>query len=490
MNPAQDKPDTPTERAFQADEIHRIMAGLVLAIFVAAVDGTLISVALLPIGKDLGMLEQLPWVMSGYLAASAVATPIYGKLSDLYGRKPLMLGSLLGFALTSLGSALSPSMPILIGMRILQGLTGGAVIAMAQAIIADVVPLRERGRYQGWLAATFASAALAGPVIGGLVTGALGWRAVFALLVPLTLFATWQVSRVLVLIPTRRQHRPIDWPGALWLALALSSLMSLLTLLGQGKPPSDTACLTLALAFLITSALCVLQEKRAPEPILPPEVLAMRGVWVPCVNVVCIFFTIIGLSTVLPIALQTAAGQSVDQAALRMLPLTLGIPCGAFIAGRWTYRTGASRRIILTGLITVLVGLTAMAFAPLAALWPLAFAMALLGVGSGMAMVTSLVVAQASVVGRHIGVTTAVVACARTVGSAIGVSMLAAVLFITLRDLAPMEHDLRRLLEVVPPAKSGEAFQAVIGVTWVVTLLALLTMLAAGRNIGAGLRDA
>lgn len=208
------------------------MAGLVLAIFVAAVDGTLISVALLPIGKDLGMLEQLPWVMSGYLAASAVATPIYGKLSDLYGRKPLMLGSLLGFALTSLGSALAPSMPVLIGMRILLGLTGGAVIAMAQAIIADVVPLRERGRYQGWLAATFASSALAGPVIGGLVTGALGWRAVFALLVPLTLFATWQVSRVLAIIPTRRQRQPIDWPGALWLALALSSLMSLLTLLG------------------------------------------------------------------------------------------------------------------------------------------------------------------------------------------------------------------------------------------------------------------
>lgn len=160
----------------------------------------------------------------------------------------------------------------------------------------------------------------------------------------------------------------------------------------------------------------------------------MRGVWVACVNVVCIFFTIIGLSTVLPIALQTAAGQSVDQAALRMLPLTLGIPCGAFIAGRWTYRTGASLRIIFTGLINVLVALTAMAFAPLAALWPLALAMALLGVGSGMAMVTSLVVAQSSVAGRHIGVTTAVVACARTVGSAIGVSMLAAVLFSTLRQ--------------------------------------------------------
>lgn len=488
MNAAHDKPPASTERVFHENEIHRIMAGLVLAIFVAAVDGTLISVALLPIGKDLGMLEQLPWVMSGYLAASAVATPIYGKLSDLYGRKPLMLGSLLGFALTSLGSALAPSMPVLIGMRILQGLTGGAVIAMAQAIIADVVPLRERGRYQGWLAATFASSALAGPVIGGLVTGALGWRAVFALLVPLTLFATWQVSRVLTIIPTRRQRQPIDWPGALWLALALSSLMSLLTLLGQGRPPSDTACLTLAFTFLITAALCVLQEKRAPEPILPPEVLAMRGVWVACVNVVCIFFTIIGLSTVLPIALQTAAGQSVDQAALRMLPLTLGIPCGAFIAGRWTYRTGASRRIIFTGLINVLVALTAMAFAPLAALWPLALAMALLGVGSGMAMVTSLVVAQSSVAGRHIGVTTAVVACARTVGSAIGVSMLAAVLFSTLRDLAPLEHDLRRLLEVVPPAKSGEAFRVVIGVTWAVTLLALLTMLAAGRNIGAGLR--
>lgn len=492
MRPAPEEPPEASvpqaTPAFSEEQIGRVMAGLVLAIFVAAVDGTLISVALLPIGQDLGQVEQLPWVMSGYLAASAVATPIYGKLSDLYGRKPLMLGSLLGFALTSLGSALAPDMQVLIGMRILQGLTGGAVIAMAQAIIADVVPVRERGRYQGWLAATFASAALAGPVIGGLVTGALGWRAVFALLVPLTLLATWRVSAVLSLIPTHRQRRPIDWPGALWLAIALSSLMSLLTLLGQGKPPDNPAVLMLACACLIATVLGVVQERRAPEPILPPEVLALRGVWVPCVNVVCIFFTIIGLSTMLPIALQTAAGLGVDQAALRMLPLTLGIPCGAFIAGRWTYRTGASRRIIFIGLLLVLLALTGMASLPVTVLWSLALAMGLLGVGSGMVMVTSLVVAQSSVPGRHMGVTTAVVACARTVGSAVGVSILAAVLFVTLRELAPQEPDLRRLLEVVPPSAAGEAFRVVIGVAWGVSLLGLLTMLAAGRGIGAGLR--
>jgi len=464
------------------------MAGLVLAIFVAAVDGTLISVALLPIAKDLGRLEQLPWVMSGYLAASAVATPIYGKLSDLYGRKPLMMASLLGFALTSLGSALSPSMGVLIAMRILQGLTGGAIIAMAQAIIADVVPLRERGRYQGWLAATFASAALAGPVIGGLVSGSLGWRAVFALLVPLTLVASWQVAKVLALIPTQRQVRPIDWAGALWLALALGSIMSFLTLLGQGRALDDPFGLVLLGTFLVATVLCVVQEQRAAEPILPPEVLAERGVWVPCVNVLSIFFTIIGLSTILPIVLQTAAGLAVDQAALNMLPLTLGIPCGAFLAGRWNYRTGASRRIIYSGLLIVLLALLAMAATSMTTLWLLGGAMALLGLGSGMVMVTSLVVAQSSVASRHIGVTTAVVACARTVGSAIGVSMLAAALFVALRGFAPEERDLRRLLEMVPPAQTAEAFQVVVGVAGSATLVALFTMVLAGRNIGAGLR--
>jgi len=263
-----------SEVRFTEGQIHRIIAGLVLAIFVAAVDSTLVSVALLSIGKDLGHMEQLPWVMSGYLAASAVATPIYGKLSDLYGRRPLMLGSLLGFALTSLGSALAPSMAFLILMRILQGLTGGAVIAMAQATIADIVPARERGRYQGWLSATFASAAMLGPVLGGYLTGLFGWRMVFASMIPLTLLAIWRVAKVLRLLPVTTKQRPIDWLGAILLSVSLSSLMSFLTLTGQGHRLAEPTMLLLMGGFVVSTALCIAQERRAPEPIIPPSIVA------------------------------------------------------------------------------------------------------------------------------------------------------------------------------------------------------------------------
>ena len=477
------------EANFTERQIHRIIAGLVLAIFVAAIDSTLISVALLAIGKDLGHMDRLPWVMSGYFAASAVATPIYGKLSDLYGRRPLMLGSLLGFSLTSLGSALAPSMSFLIFMRVLQGLTGGALIALAQASIADIVPARERGRYQGWLSATFASAAMIGPVLGGYLTGLLGWRAVFACTIPLSLIAIWQVEKVMRLMPVRVRRRPIDWIGAVLLSLALTSLMSLLTLGGQGHRISEPMMLALMGSCALSAALCIAQERRAPEPIIPPAILSMRGVWVPCVNVTCLFFMLIGLSNMLPIVMQSGAAQSVDQAALRMLPLTLGIPCGAFLAGRWTYRTGASRRVIFTGLSIVLAMLAAMFFIPIYEVTTLLPVMGLLGLGSGMVMVTSLVIAQSSVSAEFTGLTTAVVACCRTVGSALGVSALAAVLFIALRDQAPQEHDLRRLLDIVSATQASEAFKMVMLMALAIAAIPLVTMLVAGRQIGAGLRS-
>jgi hypothetical protein len=307
-------------------------------------------------------------------------------------------------------------------------------------------------------------------------------------MVPLTLLAIWRVANVMRVLPVRGQRRPIDWLGAVFLSLALSSLMSLLTLFGQGHRMVESSMLMLLGGFFVSAVLCVAQERRAPEPLIPPAVIARRGVWVPCVNVSCIFFMLIGLSNMLPIAMQSGGAQTVDEAALRMLPLTLGIPCGAFLAGRWTYRTGASRRVIFTGLSLVLSMLSMMMLVPVHAIKPLLFIMGLLGLGSGMVMVTSLVVAQSSVPAQFTGITTAVLACCRTVGSAVGVSTLAAVLFIALRDQAPNEHDLRRLLDIVSTHEASQAFKAVIMMSLAIAAIPLLTMLVAGRDIGAGLR--
>jgi MFS family permease len=194
-------------------------------------------------------------------------------------------------------------MAFLILMRILQGLTGGAVIAMAQATIADIVPARERGRYQGWLSATFASAAMLGPVLGGYLTGLFGWRMVFASMVPLTLLAIWRVAKVLRLLPVTTKRRPNRLVGR-HLAQCLAIKPDELADPHRARTSPCRANNALTHGRLLRAPPFVLHKNAVPRTHHPPSILSRRGVWVPCVNVTCIFFMLIGLSNMLPIAMQ------------------------------------------------------------------------------------------------------------------------------------------------------------------------------------------
>jgi MFS family permease len=209
------RPASPPDLALSHEEISRIVLGLMLALFLAAVDQTLISMSLLSMGRDLGGIDLMPWVMSGYLVASTIATPIYGKLSDLYGRWPVMASALVLYFIASMLSAMAQTMPQLIACRVLQGISGGALIGLVQASIADVAPGAQRGRYQAYMSSVFATASIAGPVIGGFITEYLSWRAIFLINLPLGVAAYILARKALARLPSApRTPRPIDFAGA------------------------------------------------------------------------------------------------------------------------------------------------------------------------------------------------------------------------------------------------------------------------------------
>lgn len=414
-------------------EVTRVVLGLLLALFLAAIDQTIVSVALVSIGRDIGGFELAPWVVSGYLVASTVSTPIYGKLSDLYGRRPLLSVAIGIYMLAALLCALAQSMPQLVAFRFLQGLGGGGLIALSQATIADIVPGAQRGRYQGYLSGVFAVAAVAGPVLGGYLTYYVSWRAIFWQAVPLAIAAFLISRRAMRRLSARGERRPIDWPGALLLAAGLSALMIALTRIGQGHGWHSPS--TLSLAGLSAAALfaCAWRERVAPEPILPPDLFRNRTVLICYAISWLAFFLMVGNSVLLPIWMQSLGGAGPDDVALRMLPLTLGVPAGAFFAGRRMMRTGRYRSLVAWGAAACLLAATAIAFVPVDAVWLGAAVMGLFGLGLGLPMPSTLVAVQSAVPSRQIGIATAVSALFRTLGGAIGIAILTSVLFAQVR---------------------------------------------------------
>lgn len=407
----------------------RVVLGLLLAMLLAALDQTLVSVALVSIGRDLDGMALTPWVVSGFLVASTVATPIYGKLSDVFGRRRLLSVAILLTVGASVLCAFAQSMPQLIALRVLQGLGSGGLMVLVQSVVADVAPGPERGRFQGYLSGVFAFAAVAGPMLGGYLTHYLSWRAVFWLNLPLGVAALLAARRVLPgRDPARRAHR-IDYAGAVLLAAGLASLMIGLTRLGRGHALSEPASLALFGAAALLLLLTALQERRAPEPLMPPALLRHRTVVLCCAILGLQFFVLIGCTVMMPMAMQALTGAGPDAVALRMLPLTLGIPCGAFTGGRWLYARASIRPPVVASGLMAAAGVSFFAADPAAA-GLLQFAgMLMLGFGLGLSMAPALVAAQSAVAPREVGVATATVALFRTLGGAMGIAVLSSIVF-------------------------------------------------------------
>lgn len=428
-------PTGPT--TFSPADVRTIIIGLMLAILLGALDQTIVSVALPMMAADLQGVDLLAWVVSGYLIAVAVATPIYGKLGDLYGRRVILSSAITIFLLASIACAMAPSMPFLVGARILQGLGGGGLISVAQAIIADVVAPRERGRYQGYISAAFAVASVSGPLLGGFLTSYLSWRWVFWINLPLGAVAMIISRRALTRLPIPRIKRPVDYPGAAFMTAALTPLLVGITRVGQGAPWLDSLNQQLLGITVIAIILFLWQERRAIEPLLPLGVFRNSTVSLSCAIMFIAFILIISMSVLIPLRAQMLLDAQADAAALLLLPFSLGIPLGAYLGGRLSAYTGRYKYIQFFGALCVPLGLLGLVFIDVNAAGANLLCVGFIGGAIGVQLPTSTVAAQNAVAQRHIGIVTAIIVFCRSLGAAIGIAVLMAVLMATLHNLAP-----------------------------------------------------
>ena len=463
----------------------QVAFGLLLAIFLAAIDQTILAIALVTIARDLQGLDLMPWLVSGYLVAATVATPIYGKLSDLYGRRRPLLAAVAIYLIAGSCAVLAQSAPQLLVLRILQGLGAGGLMPLAHATIADIAPGVERGRYQGMLSGVFAFAAVAGPVIGGYLTHYISWRAIFVFNVLVAAGALLSVRRSLRLLPTGYggSERRIDYAGALLLGAGLATLMIALTRFGQGHGGGSTATLALLAASVVLFVACAWHERRAPEPIMPPALFRNRTMVLCCALLGLMFFDLVGMTVLLPISMQSVGGADTDEVALRMLPLTLSIPFGAFLSGRLMLGAATPRTLMIGGSGLALVMLAGVAMTGADSRIGLGILMFGLGIGIGAPLPAALVALQMAVSARQVGIATATSALFRTLGGAVGIAILTAVLFEQLRagSIAGARPAAAALLGSVAPSQVAEtyaAFRAAYAVAGLAALVALACALA------------
>jgi len=418
----------------QKPAIRSVLIALMLAIFLGALDQTIVAVSMPAISAQFKDVSLLAWVISGYMVAMTVAVPIYGKLGDLYGRRRLMLFGMGLFTLASLFCGLAQSMEQLVLARIFQGIGAGGMISVSQAIIGDIIAPRERGRYQGYFSSMYAAASVAGPVLGGVMTQYLSWRWVFLINLPLGLGA-WLVARHTLLgLPVPQRKPIIDYLGTLLLIIGLTALLLGITEVGQGHSWRSNEVLGLLGGALVALALFVGHERRTREPLLPMHLFTNRNAVLCWCTVFFTSFQAISLIVLMPLRFQSVTGAGADSAALHLLPLAMGLPMGAYFAGRMTSVTGRYKPMILTGALLTPIAILGMAFSPPQAVLLSSVFMLLNGIAGGMQFPTSLVGAQNSVEQRDIGVSTSTTNLFRSLGGAVGVALMSALLLALLQD--------------------------------------------------------
>lgn len=426
-------PPSSSASSLSQTDVRSVVTALMLAILLGALDQTIISVSLPQMASDLQGVSLLAWVVSGYLIAMAVATPIYGKLGDIYGRRVVLCSAIILFLIASVACAMAPSMPMLVAARILQGLGGGGLISVAQATIADVVAPRERGRYQAYISGAFAVASVSGPVLGGLLTTYLSWRWIFWINLPLgipALLISWRALAKLHKPSTKRQ---VDYMGAGLLTVGLTALLLSITRIGQGSHIMDTDILWMLTITLVSLGLYGRNALRATEPIIPLDLFRIRTVTISCLILFVAFIQLVSLTVLIPLELQMLTSLDADGAALRLIPLSVSVPFGAYVGGKLMTRSGKFKYIQLTGTLAIPFSVLWLStISPDAAL-PMSLCLTIIGIGIGLQLPTSTVAVQNAVPHRHVGIATGVSAFCRSLGSAMGIALLMAFLLMNLR---------------------------------------------------------
>ncbi|MFO1148824.1 MAG: MDR family MFS transporter [Alsobacter sp.] len=418
-------PSAPLQHA----EILRIIFGVMMAMFLSALDQTIIATALPTMGRDLGDFDLLPWVVTSYLLTGTAVTPLYGKISDIKGRRPTMLVGIALFVIGSIACALAPSMLALILARGLQGLGGGGLIALAQTIIGDIVAPKERARYQAYIAGVFVSSSLAGPVLGGFFAEHLHWSFIFWINVPIGLAAYLMTDRLLRRLPRHERPHALDFLGAILLMAATSLLMLALNWGGTRYAWGSGMILGLLAASAALWILFALRLGSAAEPLIPLNLFANPVVRNATLSALFGMGTFIGLSIYVPVYFETVLGLSAADSGLALAPFMVGTVAGATLAGRAMAHLTNYKRLPVFGLALAAVATLIIAlYVSSLPLWALEILLVGFSVGLGTLLPTTTVSVQNAVSLHQLGTATAGMNFFRSLAGALVVAAFGAIL--------------------------------------------------------------
>jgi EmrB/QacA subfamily drug resistance transporter len=447
-------------------QLVRIMAGLLLAQFVAALDSTIVGTALPTIARELGDFSLYPWIFSGYLLTSTTTVPIWGRLADVYGRRSVLLAGVAIFVGASLLCGLAPNMLALIIARTLQGIGAGCLLPVMLTIVGDIFPVAQRARLQGLFSSVWAISSVIGPLTGALFVSTIGWRWIFGINLPIG------VASVILLRRYREEREPggggIDPVGAIGLTIGIALL---LFGLGTGSTTAKPIWPVVA-ASVVVLAVSLLWERRSANPTVPLGLLR-NPVIGPIVLVALLFGVVMyGATAFVPLFVQGGLGRSAYEAGFALAPLTLGWPVGSTLAGRLFVRVGYQPLIVAGGL-AMTAGALMLALVNSSTAW-VGGAAAVLGLGMGLISTPTIIVIQSSVPWRERGAATALNQFSRTIGGAVGVSLLGVLL------------QARLGMHAANPLRGGGGERAATALTGgLETVFWVLVVLAAGTLAGA-----
>ncbi len=410
---------TSTERV----NVRLVFAGLMLVLLLAALDQTIVATALPTIVGDLGGLTELAWVTSAFLLAQTAVTPVYGKLGDLYGRKRVLQSAIILFLLGSALCGQSQSMPELIAFRAVQGLGAGGLVVLIQAVIGDIVPPRERGRYQGLFGAVFGVASVAGPLLGGVIVQAVSWRWIFYVNLPIGIAALFVIGATLPATLSTK-HPSIDYLGAGLLAAALSAIVLVTSLGGTTWAWASGEVIIIGALGLVLLGAFVLVERRAREPILPLELLRDPVFAVAGSLSMIVGFALFGSVTFLPLYFQTVDAASPTGSGLRLLPMMAGVLTMSILSGQLISRTGRYKAFPIIGTLMMSAGLLLLSRLDVGtSIAASSLYLLVLGLGLGSTMQVLVLVVQNAVDYSVLGAATSAVTLARGIGGSLGTAV-------------------------------------------------------------------
>ncbi|MFJ8779279.1 MULTISPECIES: DHA2 family efflux MFS transporter permease subunit [unclassified Streptomyces] len=403
------------------------IGALLLGMLLAALDQTIVSTALPTIVSDLGGMEHLSWVVTAYLLASTAATPLWGKLGDQYGRKRLFQTAIVIFLIGSALCGMAQNMPQLIGFRALQGLGGGGLMVLSMAIVGDLVPPRERGRYQGLFGAVFGATSVLGPLLGGLFTEHLSWRWVFYVNLPVGVVALTVIA-VVLRIPRKSRKHVIDYLGTFLIAAVATCLVLVASLGGNTWAWGSPQIVGLAVLGVLLAVVFVGVERRAAEPVLPLKLFRVRTFTLSAVISFIVGFAMFGALTYLPTFLQVVHGVSPTMSGVHMLPMVLGLLVSSTVSGQIVSRTGRWKVFPVAGTGVTTLGLLLLhRLDENSSTWVMSVCFCVFGLGLGLVMQVLVLIVQNAVSYEDLGVATSGATFFRSIGASFGVAIFGTV---------------------------------------------------------------